>query len=111
MDHADTSVDGVPRRVHRERRAIDEHLARCRGVEPGEDVHEGRLACPILPEQCNGLTLGHSEIHIVIGEDTRKLFRDVAQFECDANLPVDRPDDTLHMSTRPCVSDARGAPE
>ncbi len=48
VDHADPVLDGVLRRVHRDRLALDEDLALVRLVDAVDDVHERRLAGAVL---------------------------------------------------------------
>ena len=51
VHHADAAADRVVRAVDLDRLAVEEDLALVRHRHPVEDVHEGRLAGPVLAEQ------------------------------------------------------------
>ena len=56
VDHADSQVDRIARRPHRNRLPLDPELALVRLVETVEDVHQRRLARAVLAEQGVHLT-------------------------------------------------------
>ena len=51
VDHPDAEASRVGRRSDRGRPAVDRDGAFVRGVEPAGDIHQGRLAGAVLPEQ------------------------------------------------------------
>ncbi len=81
VHHADSVPDGVLRRVERDGLASDEDLAFVGPVEPVEDVHQRRLAGPVLPQQRVHLPAAEVEIDVVVGDDARKALRDPAELE------------------------------
>src|SRR2546423_12621747 len=63
------------------RLAIDADLALVRVVEAVEDVHQRRLAGPVLAEQGVYLAPAHVEIDAVVCDHPGEPFRDAAELE------------------------------
>ena len=79
VHHADTSSHGLPGIGKVLLRPIDEHLPLV-GVEQAvEDVHEGRLAGPVLTEQTVDSPRNHVQVDVVIGCEGAESFGDPAQ--------------------------------
>ncbi len=81
VDHPDAGVDGGGRVVEDALLAVDEDLARIRLVQARQDVHERRLAGAVLAEEAEDLATVGRDRDLVVGQDARELFGDVAQFE------------------------------
>ena len=81
VDHPDPVLDGVLRRVHRDRLALDEDLALVRPVQAVDDVHERRLAGAVLAEERVHLPPAEVEVDRVVRDDPGKALRDAAQLE------------------------------
>ena len=67
--------------VDRDRLAVEEDLALVRAGEPVEDVHQGRLAGPVLAEQRVDLARAHVEVDVVVGDHAGIALRDAAHLE------------------------------
>ena len=63
-DQPEVLVDDVDRAVHLRRPALDPR-ARIRLVDPGKDLHQRRLAGPVLADQRHDLARGNREVHAV----------------------------------------------
>ena len=87
VNHADPCINRISRGIHHQGLVVDEHLAGRRGVQPGEDVHQRRLAGAVLTEERDSLALRHREVHIIIGEHTRELLGDPTHLELHSGLP------------------------
>ena len=81
VDHADAQPDRLPRGVDRDRLAVEQDLALVRVVEPVEDVHQRRLAGPVLPEQRMDLAALELEVDRVVRDQRAEALRDPAQLE------------------------------
>jgi len=49
-------------------------------IETVQNVHEGRLACPILAQQGMDLPLAQVKVNVIISQDARELLRDTPGF-------------------------------
>ena len=79
VHHADASRHGLPGIGEVLLRPVDEHLPLV-GVEQAvEDVHEGRLAGPVLTEQAVDSSRNHVQVDVVIGREGAESFGDPAQ--------------------------------
>ena len=65
--HADAEVTGDGGRVDAHRRAGEAHLARVGSVDAVDQLHEGALAGPVLPQQGVDLARPHLEVDRVVG--------------------------------------------
>ena len=81
VDHADAQPDRLPRGVDRHRFAVEHDLALVRVVEPVEDVHQRRLAGPVLPEQRVDLAALQLEVDRVVRDQRAEALGDPAQLE------------------------------
>ena len=81
VDHADPAVDRVRRAVDRDGLAVHQDLALVRIGETVEDVHQGRLAGPVLAEQGVDLARAHLEVDVVVGDHARIALRHAAHLE------------------------------
>ena len=81
VDHPETGRDRVARRAERDRRPVEEDLARIRPVEPRQDVHQRALAGPVLAEQRVDLARAQVEINLVVGDDAGERLDDAAHLE------------------------------
>ena len=81
MHHPDPCANGVTRRVERDRRPVEDDLARVRPVQAVEDVHQRRLARPVLAEERMHLAATEVEVDRVVGHDARKPLGDTSQLE------------------------------
>ena len=55
---------------------IDQELALVRVIQPVQHIHEGAFAGAVLANQGQHLACGNRQVHIVIGDDTRKSLGD-----------------------------------
>src|SRR5215211_3636206 len=81
VDHADSVADRFLGRAEADRLALEQHLAVVRAVQAVDDVHQGRLARPVLAEQSVHLARNEVEAHVVVRQDAGELLRDPAQLE------------------------------
>src|SRR5689334_12778265 len=81
VDHADPGLDRLARVGEGAHGPVDEDLARVRLVQAGQDVHERRLAGPVLTQQSQDLAAIGGDRDAVVGEDARKLLGDVPELE------------------------------
>ena len=61
--------------------AVEQDRALVGSGEPVEDVHERRLAGPVLAEQGVDLARPHVEVDVVVGDDARVALRDPAHLQ------------------------------
>jgi hypothetical protein len=81
MDHADPFAHSIARISEADGLPIDPDLARV-GVEEAEkDVHQGRLARAIFPEEAVHLALLHGEVDSVIGQEWAEGFGYTGELE------------------------------
>ena len=59
---------GIRRTVHHHRHAVDGDVARVRPMDPGQDLHQGRLAGAILPDEPDDLSGGDVEVDPIEGD-------------------------------------------
>jgi hypothetical protein len=81
MDHGDAESRGVRRPVHDHRHVVDRNLARVRAMDPGQDLHQRRLAGAILADQPDDLSGGHVEVHAIERDDAGKLLGHCRHFQ------------------------------
>ena len=81
VHHPDAVVDRLARRRHLDRPPVDPDLALVRVVEPVDDVHQRRLARPVLPEERVHLAAPQVEVDVVVGEDAREPLCDADELE------------------------------
>ena len=81
VHHADPHADRLARRVDVHRLAAEEDLALVGLQQPVEDVHERRLARPVLPEQGVHLAAAHVEIDAVVRDQRAEALGDALQLE------------------------------
>ena len=74
VNHAQTGVNGIARRVEMDPLPIDGDRAFFRLVHAGQHVHQGAFARAVFAEQSMHLALAQIEIHVVIGEDAGEPF-------------------------------------
>jgi hypothetical protein len=86
VDHPDTSGDRITWILELQPLAVDEDLSLVGVVEAVEDVHERRLARPVLAEQAVDLTRLDDEVDGVVGDHPGEALGDAPQFELHANL-------------------------
>ena len=51
------------------------------GVNPHQDLHQGRLACAVLAHQCMDLSRPHLQLNMIQRLDARKGFTDIFHFQ------------------------------
>jgi hypothetical protein len=79
VDHADAGPDGVGGRAEPDVGAVDPDRALVRVLHPVEDLHQGRLAGPVLPAQRVHLAAAHAQVDVVVRDDTREALGDPHQ--------------------------------
>ena len=67
--------------VDRDGLAVEQDLALVRLGEPVEDVHQGRLAGPVLAEQRVDLARRDVQVDVVVGDHARIALRDATHLE------------------------------
>ena len=79
-----TDVYGIPYA------SVNENLAGVGSIETREDVHEGGLACAVLTEKAENLTLVNGDGDTVVRQNARELLRNLLQFKPHAmqSLPT-----------------------
>ena len=75
------SADGPARGVDRDRLPVQQDLALVGLVEPVEDVHQGRLARAVLPEQRVDLSTAQLEVHRVVRDQGAEPLGDPPEFQ------------------------------
>ncbi len=78
VDHADPGRDGLGRSGESDRGAAHQHLAGGARQKAIENVHEGRLAGPVLPDEGVDLTGPDSERRIVDCDEVSEMLDDGA---------------------------------
>jgi hypothetical protein len=81
VHHPDPVLDRGLGRAQVRRLAVDPDLALVGPVEPVEDVHQRRLAGPVLAEEGVHLALAQVEIDAVVRDDSGEALRDPAKLE------------------------------
>ena len=81
VDHPDAVRDGIARRSERDRRSVHADRALVGLVQPGEDVHQRALACPVLAEQGVDLTGAHVEVDVIVGEHAGECLDDAGRLD------------------------------
>ena len=81
VHHADPEPDRLARRADPDRLAAEADLALVGLVEPVEDVHERRLARPVLPEQGVHLALAQVEVDAVVRDQRAEALGDALELE------------------------------
>ena len=76
VNDADAEAGRVSRPVHRHRHTGDGDLARVRTMDPGQDLHQRRLARAILAHEPDDLSGGHVEVHAIEGDHAGKSLGD-----------------------------------
>ena len=88
VDHADAGRDRVARTAELRPALSSMRISPSSGgVEPVEDVHEGRLARAVLAEQAEDLAGLHDEIDPLIGHDPGEALGDPPQLELHSVAP------------------------
>ena len=95
------SIAALRRARSRRRLALDPNLALLGRVEPVEDVHQRRLARPVLAEERVHLAPPEVEADVVVGNDAREALRDPAELENNWPLVVHRAIVTLWRGEHP----------
>src|SRR6266567_4533448 len=88
MHHADAELDCVLRRADVGDVAVVCDLARVGADEAVDDVHEGRLAGPVFPQQRVDLTPFDGQVHRVIGSEAAEGLDDPSELERWFSYPV-----------------------
>src|SRR5690606_4643341 len=83
-----------------ERLAVEAHLALVGPVEAEEDVHEGRLARPVLAQQGVDLTALDGEVHALARDDAGEPLGDAPELDLHRALRVG-----ARRSTQPSSGD------
>ena len=78
MDHTDPLGHGIAWRAENDAFTMDGDFTGIRLVNPGEDVHQGRFAGAIFPEQGMDLPGRHREADVLVGFDRGKGLADSA---------------------------------
>ena len=81
VHHADAAIDRVGWALDRDGLAVQQDLTLVRLGEAVEDVHQGRLAGPVLAEQRVDLARTYLQVDVVVGEHARIALRDAAHLE------------------------------
>jgi hypothetical protein len=81
VDHADARLHGITGSGEVLRDVVEQDLAFFGVIQPVEDVHQGRLAGAVLPEQGVDLTGLHDQVDRVVGDQVTEALGDSAQFE------------------------------
>ena len=81
VDHADAARDRIARRVEPDRLAVQPDAPRVRPVEAVEDVHQGRLAGPVLSEKGVDFAVRQLEVDAVIGDDGTEALGDPLELQ------------------------------
>ena len=81
MDHPDVAGDGIVWAVDLNLLAVEQDFTFVGLVEAVEDLHQGALACTILPEQGVNLAGFHIEIDLIVRQHAGKAFGDAAHLE------------------------------
>ncbi len=76
VDDADAEAGGIGRAVHHDRRTVDGDVARVRPMDPGQDLHQRRLAGAILPDEPDDLSGGDVEVDAIESDHAGKSLGD-----------------------------------
>ena len=80
--------DGVTRGTDAGRHPLDGDGALVRGVQPGQDVHEGALAGAVLAQQGMHLAPPELEVDVVVGDEPREALDDAPHLDRERGLTV-----------------------
>ena len=86
VDHPDTAGDGVFGIVYLHPLAVDEDLTLVGFVEAVEDLHQGRLARPVLAEEAEDFTPVQDERDVVVGRDGAEALGDAPHLQDDGGV-------------------------
>ena len=81
MQHPDAVGNCVTRRGWLDSLPIEQDLARVRGIEAGEDLHQRRLARTVLSEQTMQRPRFDGQRDAVVGTDRTEVLVDVPKFK------------------------------
>ena len=70
MDHADAQIDGIAGGVQFDGAAIDKYLTLGGLIQPVDDIHKGRFAGAVFPQESEDLALVQGKVYLFIGDDT-----------------------------------------
>ena len=79
VDHPDASVDGFRGGGELHLGAVDQHLTLIGRLHPVEDLHESRLAGPVLAHYGVDLALSDTEVDMVVGHNAGEALSDADQ--------------------------------
>ena len=86
VHHPDPLRDRVARAVQADGPAADPDLPAVRLEQPVKDVHQGRLAGPVLTHQGVDLPLAHLEVDVIVGHHAGPGLHDLAHVDCERGL-------------------------
>ena len=81
MHHADPAGDAVAGAGERHRLAINEDVAGIGAVEPGQDVHQGGFAGPVLTKKAKHLAGADVQVDILVRLHRAETLADAAQLD------------------------------
>src|SRR3954452_2421969 len=81
VDDLDSQVRGVLRAVHMDRLALEQVLAGVEAVDPGDGLHQGRLARPVVADQRRDLSGVDGEVDVVQHVHGTEALVDAAQLQ------------------------------
>ncbi len=88
MNHSDSMFHGIEGRAQVDALSLDEDLALVGVVNAVKHIHERRLPCPVLAEQCMNFSLTKGKAHVVIRHDAWKTLGDIIHDEHQLFLAV-----------------------
>ena len=81
VHHADPGADRVGGRAERHLRTVDPDHPLVRLLHAVEDLHQGRLAGPVLPAQRMHLAAAHPQVDVVVRDDAGEPLGDPDQLD------------------------------
>ncbi|MDQ1215290.1 hypothetical protein QE411_000145 [Microbacterium arborescens] len=81
VHHADTGAHGVTGSAEVLDDVVEEDVALVGLIEAVEDVHEGRLAGAVLPEESVDLARPDDEVDVIVGDQGAEALGDAPEFE------------------------------
>jgi hypothetical protein len=90
VDHPNAQANRFQRTPDFHWMTIDPDLTIVRLIKPGEDIHQGRLARPVLAEQCMNFAMLEIETTGFISDNARKALPDIAHLQQGRGIAIRR---------------------
>ena len=82
VHHADLMIKGILRGTDYNLFPVDQDLPFIRVIDPGDHIHQGRLAAAVLAENSQDFPPVYVQIHMIIGQDAAESLGDSPHLKC-----------------------------